>query len=170
MRTQSFDSSYFRQPSRTGSTVEAPQPASATGGGIISEVVYSAGQPMVSQLLLPLLQQLGNQPRWLLWLAPQQKLSRHWLLQSGLPLDKVIQPHHINPVTTVDAMEKALQTGNYSAVLGWLPAELTEEEKIRLRHAARSGNSYGFIMRPQNESFSPDRPFSSLKIHPILYH
>ncbi|MEC5341093.1 SOS-induced cell division inhibitor SulA [Brenneria populi] len=144
--------------------------SSASCGGVISEIVYSADQPIVAHLLLPLLQQLGAQSRWLLWLSPQQKLSRPWLQQSGLPLDKSVQLNHINPLFTVDAMEKALLSGNYSAVLCWLTEELTEEEKVRLRRAAQSGNTYGFIMRPENADIGVHRLFSSLKIHSTLYH
>lgn len=44
-----------------------------TTAGLISEVVYREDQPMMTQLLLlPLLQQLGQQSRWQLWLTPQQ--------------------------------------------------------------------------------------------------
>ena len=64
-----------------------------TTAGLISEVVYREDQPMMTQLLLlPLLQQLGQQSRWQLWLTPQQKLSREWVQASGLPLTKVM-PH-----------------------------------------------------------------------------
>ncbi|MGQ7170909.1 SulA-like leucine-rich domain-containing protein, partial [Escherichia sp. R-CC3] len=41
-----------------------------TTAGLISEVVYREDQPMMTQLLLlPLLQQLGQQSRWQLWLT-----------------------------------------------------------------------------------------------------
>ncbi|MDG0795950.1 SOS-induced cell division inhibitor SulA [Pectobacterium punjabense] len=168
MRTQSISS--HNVPSSSFSANQHTAESSAVAGGIISEVVYNADQPIVTHLLLPLLQQLGTQSRWLLWLSPQQKLSRPWVQQSGLPLDKIVQLNHINPLFTVDAMERALLTGNYSAVLCWLPHELTEEEKVRLRGAAQAGNTYGFIMRPENASGDAYRLFPSLKIHSTLYH
>ena len=86
--------------------------------GLISELVYNERQPAVAQLLLPLLQQLGKQSRWLLWLTPQQKLSKQWLQQSGLPVDKMVQLSQISPVNTVEAMEKRCKRGTtawYSA-------------------------------------------------------
>ncbi|WP_409160766.1 SOS-induced cell division inhibitor SulA [Pectobacterium sp. B2J-2] len=168
MRTQSI-SSHNVQPSSFSASQHTAE-TSSSAGGIISEIVYNADQPIVTHLLLPLLQQLGTQSRWLLWLSPQQKLSRPWAQQSGLPLDKMVQLHHINPQFTVDAMERALLTGNYSAVLCWLPHELTEEEKVRLRHAAQAGNTYGFIMRSESTSGGVYRLFPSLKIHSTLYH
>ncbi|RLM25800.1 cell division inhibitor SulA [Brenneria alni] len=168
MRAQSLSSHSDQQSSFSGNQLTTA--SSAPCGGIISEIVYHADQPIVTHLLLPLLQQLGTQSRWLLWLSPQQKLSRPWLQQSGLPLDKIIQLNHINPILTIDAMEKALVTGNYSAVLCWLPNDLTEEEKVRLRQAAQSGNTYGFIMRPEKTNCGPYRLLSNLKIHSTLYH
>lgn len=138
-------------------------------GGLISEFVYSEDQPALAQILLPLLHHLGAQSRWLLWLAPQQKLSRNWLRHSGLPVDKVVQLRAIQPTSTVDAMEKALQSGNYSVVLGWLP-ELTDKERQRLQRAAQSGCAYGFIMRPQYEERAPRGHLPSLKIHSSRYH
>ncbi|MFI8418202.1 SOS-induced cell division inhibitor SulA [Serratia sp. NPDC078593] len=137
--------------------------------GLISELVYNEHQPAIAQLLVPLLQQLGMQSRWLLWLTPQQKLSKLWLQQSGLPLEKVVQLSQITPQNTVEAMEKALLTGNYSVVLGWLP-DLTDDDRLKLRRAAELGNAYGFIMRPQRDINPSKGQCSTLKIHSSLYH
>lgn len=127
MRIQSLYQPHFSHGSFTANSV-AKNTNVGKENGLISELVYNERQPAVAQLLLPLLQQLGKQSRWLLWLTPQQKLSKQWLQQSGLPVDKMVQLSQISPVNTVEAMEKALQTGNYSVVLGWLP-ELTEEDR-----------------------------------------
>lgn len=169
MHAQSYRSDRHQPASLSSHSLSTCVPA-AYCGGIISEVDYSADHPVTTQLLLPLLQQLGMQSRWLLWLAPQQKLSRLWLEQSGLPLDKVIQPRHLDPLETVDAMEKALLTGNYSVVLCWMAQDLSDAEKVRLHQAAQRGNSCGFIMRPQHDEYAPGRLFSRLKIHSSLYH
>ena len=53
---------------------------------------------MTQLLLLPLLQQLGQQSRWQLWLTPQQKLSREWVQSAGLPLTKVMQISQLSPL------------------------------------------------------------------------
>ncbi|CAI0887278.1 SOS-induced cell division inhibitor SulA [Serratia quinivorans] len=168
MRTQSLYKTHF---SHTSFAVSNAAESTDTGkeNGLISELVYNEHQPAVAQLLLPLLQQLGMQSRWLLWLTPQQKLSKLWLQQSGLPIGKVVQLSQINPLDTVEAMEKALLTGNYSVVLGWLP-DLTEEDRLKLRRAAELGNAYGFIMRPQRDINAIHGHCSTLKIHSSLYH
>nr|WP_236851702.1 SulA-like leucine-rich domain-containing protein [Candidatus Sodalis pierantonius] len=95
----------------------------AQGG--ISEVVYIEDQPVVGHILLPLplplplplLRQLGLQSRRLLWLTSSRRLSRPWLAQSGLPLQKVVQLRQPSAFDTVAAMEKALLTGNFSVIL-----------------------------------------------------
>ena len=54
-----------------------------TTAGLISEVVYREDQPMMTQLLLlPLLQQLGQQSRWQLWYnTPTKSYNRGaWVL------------------------------------------------------------------------------------------
>ncbi|WP_413734436.1 SOS-induced cell division inhibitor SulA [Sodalis sp. RH21] len=140
------------------------------GQGIISEVVYDEDQSVVGHILLPLLRLLGTQSRWLLWLTPSRKLSRPWLEQSGLPLEKMVQLRQPSAYDSVAAMEKALLTGNYSVILGWFPQELTADDKIRLREAAQHGGTYGFIMYPQNEVCRKSGQFSGLKIHSTLYH
>ncbi|KPD01879.1 SOS-induced cell division inhibitor SulA [Moellerella wisconsensis] len=140
--------------------------------GMISELVYNDQHPIVDYLLLPLLRQFGDQSRWLLWLSPNKKLSKKWLAQSGLPLHKIMQLNHIDSITTIDAMEKALNSGNYSIVLGWLP-ELEDHDFTRLEKAALLGGSIGLIMRPQiiNNIVNPrSRQLNLLKIQPNCYH
>lgn len=139
--------------------------------GLISEVVYREDQPMMTQLLLlPLLQQLGQQSRWQLWLTPQQKLSREWVQSAGLPLTKVMQISQLSPCHTLESMVRALRTGNYSVVIGWLAEELTEEEHAELVSAADEGNAMGFIMRPVSAHTHATRQQTGLKIHSNLYH
>ncbi|WP_114195536.1 SOS-induced cell division inhibitor SulA [Edaphovirga cremea] len=143
--------------------------SSSSESGVISEFVYHESHPALSQILLPVLHHLGSQSRWLLWLTPQQKLSRNWLVHSGLPVEKIVQLSQIQPTSTVDAMEKALQTGNYSVVLGWLP-DLTDIDRERLRLAAEIGKAYGFIMKPLIDPIPRDGHLPSIKIHSSLYH
>lgn len=154
-------------PVRRHSHDATEQPAS----GLISEIVYREDQPMMTQmLLLPLLQQLGQQSRWQLWLTPQQKLSREWVQSSGLPLAKVMQISQMTPCNTLESMIRALRTGNYSVVIGWLSDELTAEEHERLVAAAEEGHAMGFIMRPVRNTHQPGRQLSGVKIHSNLYH
>ncbi|NDJ58230.1 cell division inhibitor SulA [Enterobacteriaceae bacterium 4M9] len=134
--------------------------------GLISEVSYNEASPLLTQMLLPLLQQLGQQSRWQLWLTPQSRLSREWARSAGLPLNKMMQL----PVMSVEAMAKALRTGNYSVVIGWLTQPLTDEEHNLLSRSAEEGCAIGLIMRPNYSQTSGCRPRNGLKIHSNLYH
>lgn len=157
--------------STTGTGSATQNSVERVSTGLISEVVYREDQPLLTQLLLlPLLQQLGQQSRWQLWLTPQQKLSREWVQAAGLPLTKVMQINQLSPCDTVDSMIRALRTGNYSVVIGWLPEELTEEEHFRLTEAAEEGSAIGFIMRPVRADSYRRGQHSGLKIHSNLYH
>ncbi|HEY4467735.1 MAG TPA: SOS-induced cell division inhibitor SulA [Klebsiella sp.] len=145
----------------------AEQPAN----GLISEIVYREDQPMMTQLLLlPLLQQLGQQSRWQLWLTPRQKLSREWVQSSGLPLSKVMQISQLSPANTLESMVRSLRTGNYSVVIGWHSDELSIGEHERLVAAAEEGHAMGFIMRPVRNPDQRGRQLFGLKIHSNLYH
>lgn len=168
MRTHSVKS---QSVSLTKNASASDLSTSSCANGQISELIYSENQPGMTQLLLlPLLQHLGTQSRWQLWLTPQQKLSRDWLQRSGLPLDKVMQSSHSSAITTVEAMIKALQTGNYSVVLGWLDEEVSEVDRQRLQEAASSGQALGLIMRAENSILPSPRPLKALRIHSSLYH
>ncbi|MGP9418745.1 SOS-induced cell division inhibitor SulA [Ewingella sp. AOP8-B2-18] len=170
MRTQALTNHHLRHQavSVTPPHVKQSTPISRNSG-LLTEFVYCESQPALSELLLPVLQHLGLQSRWLLWLTPQQKLSRNWLSQSGLPVSKIVQVSQMNSMSPVDAMEKALLTGNYSVVLGWLP-DLNDAERERLRLAALQGGSYGFIMRPTNAQISAHGQQSTVKIQSSVYH
>ena len=168
-----FTSAHANRSPLTSASVRRPSHSvvehSATG--LISEIVYREDQPMMTQLLLlPLLQQLGQQSRWQLWLTPQQKLSREWVQSAGLPLSKVMQISQLSPSHTIDSMIRALRTGNYSVVICWLAEELTADEHERLVNAAQVGSAMGFIMRPVRNQGTLGRQLSGLKIHSNLYH
>jgi len=170
MQTQPLSNHHLRHQAVPASTAHVSAPTSmAKNSGMLTEFVYCESQPALSELLLPVLQHLGMQSRWLLWLTPQQKLSRHWLSESGLPVSKIVQVSQMNAMSAVDAMEKALQTGNYSVVLGWLP-DLSDVERERLRLAALQGGAYGFIMRPTNGQNSAHGQQATAKIQSSVYH
>ena len=98
------------------------------------------------------------------------KLSREWVQSAGLPLTKVMQISQLSPCNTLESMIRALRTGNYSVVIGWLAEELTEDEHAELVKAADEGNAMGFIMRPVCAQSLAGRQHSGLKIHSNLYH
>ncbi|HGJ5875265.1 MAG TPA: SOS-induced cell division inhibitor SulA [Arsenophonus sp.] len=136
--------------------------------GIVNEWIYNEKNPMVEILLTSLLHRLSDESRWLLWLNPNRKLSRNWLINSELPLNKIIQINSLSPEMSVIAMKKALASGNCSIVLGWLPP-LSESCIQHLEQAAQLGNTIGFLMRPENTNCYRVHS-NQLKIHSNYYH
>jgi cell division inhibitor SulA len=124
----------------------------------------------MQMLLLPLLQQLSQQSRWQLWLTPAYKLNRTWLQESGLPLDKSMHIADSERLNAVEAMVKALRTGNYSVVLAWIPYDLDEDERRQLENAAAEGEALGLILRASGTSEAPLRPQTAIKIQSDLFH
>jgi len=169
MRTQSLHHYTERSSFLSASAHHESEEQGNAYAGVISELVYSEHQPMLSLLLLPLLRQLGKQSRWLLWLNPQHRLSKQWLADSGLPASKVMQLNQIEPVDSIYAMECALRSGNYSVVLGWLPP-LTQNERARLRKAAQDGECFGLVMQPDLNSEPEQGQRNLLKIQSKLFH
>ncbi|EIB99319.1 SOS cell division inhibitor [Pantoea sp. Sc1] len=125
---------------------------------------------MMQMLLLPLLQQLSQQSRWQLWLTPAHKLNRAWLQESGLPLNKSMHIADSERLNAVEAMVRALRTGNYSVVLAWIPYELDEDERRQLENAAAEGEALGLILRSGGASEAPLRPQNPIKIQSDLFH
>lgn len=116
---------------------------------LVSEIIYDPQNPFTLHLLLPFLQQLGNQPRWQLWLSPDSRMNRYWINNLGLPAQKTMGLNKISTERSIEMMEKALRSGNFSTVIAWLPV-ITQEIKERLHRAAAQGDSYCFILQPNS--------------------
>ncbi|OQP35776.1 MULTISPECIES: SOS-induced cell division inhibitor SulA [Pantoea] len=163
MRTQHFKNAGFAHRHVSSSTP-------SQHSGWITELRYSEQPGMMQMLLLPLLQQLSQESRWQLWLTPAHKLNRAWLQQSGLPLEKSMHVADSERCTSVEAMIKALRTGNYSVVLAWIPYDLDEEERRELEQAAAEGQALGLIMRTNGNASASRGPEKGLKIQSDLFH
>ncbi|MDR0806980.1 MAG: cell division inhibitor SulA [Enterobacteriaceae bacterium] len=114
---------------------------------LVSEIVYDPQNPFTLHLLLPFLQQLGQQRRWQLWLSPERRLNRYRIDSLGLPAEKTVSLNISSVDTTVKMMEKALRSGNFSSVTAWLPS-IDQDTKERLAQAAINGDCYCFILQP----------------------
>lgn len=123
--------------------------------GCINEIRYRSESPTLHYtLLLPLLQQLGHQSRWQLWLSPLGKISRKWLTDSGLPVAKSVQLSCLGQAQSINAILGALSSGNFSIVVAWFAEALTKNEKIQLELAAIAGKCTAIILLPETSYFS----------------
>ncbi len=139
--------------------------------GGISEVWYDAHRPNVlSLLLLPALQNFGQQSRWMLWLTPEHKVDKRWLERSGIPLDKSIEITLSSQEESVQAMVKAIETGNYSVITACFTASLTVEQEALLDHVAKKMDTVVFILREKSMAQFSAVQQSGQKIPKFEFH
>lgn len=137
---------------------------------MIGEYVIHDNKLKKNHLLLPsLLQQLGKQSRWLLWLTHQQKLNRCWMQQANLPINKMLQLKCVRPISTLENMKLALSTGNYSVVIGWLP-DISEQERLTLRFAAQQGKACGLVILSRQHPYFYQSINIDTGTNPPQYH
>ncbi|MDI3325255.1 translesion DNA synthesis-associated protein ImuA [Pontibacterium granulatum] len=97
-------------------------------------------------LVLPLLAELSQQERWVLWVDPPHIPYAPALLDAGVNLDRVQVVRSNSRRDRLWCLEQSMKSGCCSAVLGWLPAG--QEKAIRrLQVAAAEGECRGFLFR-----------------------
>lgn len=139
--------------------------------GCIHQVSFDPQSPaMLNVLLLPLLKQLSLESRWQLWCTASNRVSKSWIMQSGLPVEKSIQMVSEHQIDSVESMSRALRSGNFSAVLACLPAGITDAEQQRLVDSARSGQATGIILLPDGAKITCCRQNKLGKIHSDMLH
>lgn len=114
---------------------------------LVSEIIYDPQNPFTLHLLLPFLQQLSQQPRWQLWFSPERRLNRYWINSLGLPAEKTFVLKTASDEMTIDMIEKALRSGNFSSIVAWIPS-VNHDIKEKLHQAAMEGDCYCFLLQP----------------------
>lgn len=125
------------------------------GGGwplatLIELLVPAAGVGEI-RLLLPALRRLttavGEEPRWVAWLAPPHLPYAPALADAGLDPARMLVVRPRAGSDRLWAMEQALRSGACAAVLGWTGA--AEDTALRrLKLAAEEGRTPAFLLRP----------------------
>jgi len=98
-------------------------------------------------MLMPLLAQLSQDNRWLVWVDPPVSLPKEILLASGIDLNKVILLKTDDKHSTYDLARKALKVGTCHAVISWSGYHLSGDELCALEEAALTGKSHGIVIR-----------------------
>jgi len=106
------------------------------------------------QLLGPALATLSRRTRWIAWISPPWIPYAPTLASQGVKLANVLL---VRPETNKEclwAMEQCLASGNCSAVLGW-PASTLPQHLKRLQAAARKGQCWCLLLRPEDHAQQP---------------
>jgi len=130
----------------------ATQKATSTPlAGKITEIIVQDDDISQIPLLLPLLAQLSQAPRWFTWVAPPAMLPRSFLSDAGIEVNKVIllKPDELNSEYQLAC--KALATGTAHVVVSW-PGYLSPIQVQGLEQAAHKGQSHGIIIRRRQDA------------------
>lgn len=144
--------------------LDALLPGGGWPQGALIELLLPAPGVGELSLLLPLLCQLSQQPRWLAWVAPP-----HWpyapaLAHAGVDLGQTlwIDAHGAERPW---AASRLLACTALGAVLCWLePVHFTHLRRLQL--AAQQGGGHGFLFRPLAVLQSPSPARLRLELKP----
>ncbi len=135
----------------------------ATGHKALDDVLPEGGWPrqaitelLVAQtglgefgLLLPALANLNRKGLWIALVAPPWIPCPQALAAAGMDFERMQIVHTKEPESALWAMHQFLQSGAFSAVLGW-PRRLSASALRRLQLAAENGSCAAFLTRPRD--------------------
>jgi cell division inhibitor SulA len=111
----------------------------------ISEIILAADSALQPIYLLPLLSQMSLDKRWLMWLAEEPSINRHWASALGIDASQVL---HINAEHECfhRVCCKALAAGTGHLIIEW-PGQISSEQLKELEDAAIIGSSHALLIR-----------------------
>ncbi len=119
------------------------------GGGwpksALTEIIVARWGVGELHVLMPLLQRLSREKRWLLWVSPPYRPYAPALLNAGVDTAYVtVVKKNITEKDKLWAIEKALQSGSCGLVLAWAQG-FSHVVSRRLQLAAESGSTTGIL-------------------------
>ena len=127
--------------------------------GLVEVIARHSGMGEL-QLLIPLMQSVIKQGKWILCVAPPYLLNAPALTQAGIDIGQILIVKQDTPCKdALWSMEKAMQTETCGLVLAWqnwLPGKVLR----RLQLAAEVGNTLAVLFKHNDSEYSP----SSLRL------
>lgn len=117
-------------------------------GGII-EVISEQHDLSQLRLILPALERLAKNGRWLAWVGSPFRCTSESLQQLSTDPFKLLQVYPGKQTKHLSVLGKALSTGRCSAVMAW-SKQHNDHELQQLKQAARKGNAIGILLSQQN--------------------
>ena len=127
--------------------------------GLVEVIARHSGMGEL-QLLIPLMQSVIKQGKWILCVAPPYLLNAPALTQAGIDIGQILIVKQDPPCKdALWSMEKAMQTETCGLVLAWqnwLPGKVLR----RLQLAAEVGDTLAVLFKHNDSKYSP----SSLRL------
>ena len=117
--------------------------AVATAG--ISEIILSTDSALQPIYLLPILSQMAIDKRWLMWIADEPSINRHWATALGIDAAQIL---HINAEKDCfhQVCCKALAAGTGHLIIEW-PGKISDVDLKELEAASKQGNTHALLVR-----------------------
>lgn len=111
----------------------------------ISEIILATDSALQPIYLLPLLSQMSLDKRWLMWLADEPSINRHWVTALGIDASQIL---HISAEKECfhKVCCKALAAGTGHLIIEW-PGQVSSTQLNELEDAAKIGSSHALLIR-----------------------
>lgn len=133
--------------------------------GAVTEILTTAPGAGGLQLLMPSLAQLGQEARWLAFVAPPLLPYAPALAAWGVALERLLVVRPGTADGALWAVEQALRSAACSAVLAW-PAAIEPTALRRLQLAAEAGAALAVLFRPPDAAARPSPAALRLAVRP----
>jgi protein ImuA len=129
-------------------------PGGGWPAGMITELIARAPGVGELRLLMPLLRRLTGERRVVILLGPPHLPYAPALAAFGIDLDLLVVVRAVQAADRLWAVEQALRSASFGALLAWLPHERTRPEHLRrMQLAAQAARGPVFLFRPLPAQF-----------------
>ena len=147
-RAGRLDASVPAGPSSGFAALDAVLPGGGWPASCLTELLCREPGIGELRLLIPLLQRLTQQRRFVILLAPPHIPYAPALTSFGVQLDYLITIQAPHAADRLWAVEQTLRSSGFGALLAWLPQQRTRPEHLRrLQLAAQSASGPVFLFR-----------------------
>ena len=137
-------------------TLDAELPGAGWPVGALTELIANAPGVGELRLLVPVLRQLTRERRVVILLGPPHIPYAPALSGFGIDIDYLILVEAVQAADRIWAIEQALRSASFGALLAWLPQERTRPEHLRrLQLAAHGASGPVFLFRDSRAQFDP---------------
>lgn len=165
-RASSIDGQYLESCPSGFEALDRELPGSGWPASGITELLHDHAGIGELRLLMPALAQLShNQTRWILFVSPPYIPYAPALGRAGIDLARVLVCQPKNTKDYLWVMEKALSSQSCSAVIT-RPAGILDKQVRRLQVAAKSGNCWGVLFRPESAGVNASPAELRIRLRP----
>ena len=114
------------------------------------EVSFNDERQAQLAYFLRILKQASQQSRWIMFIGQNALIDKNLMKSAGIDLNKILVVTNKKGKTDQELMEKALRSGNCSAVIA--SGDIQHFASYAIREASDCGASYAFVINRDDRS------------------